>query len=72
MHSNRNLSTVISEMRKLLLKLTDISSRFSLNWFVYFVFIARQCADARYWYSNSVRPSVMFRYSMEMIQHILS
>ena len=37
------------------------------------VFIARQCADARYWYSNSacpsVRPSVAFRYSMKTAQH---
>jgi len=29
------------------------------------IFIARQYADARYWYSNSVRLSVTFRYSME-------
>jgi len=37
------------------------------------VFIARQYADARYWYSKSVRPSarlsVTFRYQMKTAQH---
>ena len=40
------------------------------------VFIARQYADARYWYSKSVRPSarlsVTFRYQMKTAQHIVT
>ena len=35
------------------------------------IFIARQHTDARYWYSNSVRLSVTFRYYMKTAQHIV-
>jgi len=28
------------------------------SWTVTFIFVARQHTDARYWYSNSVRPSL--------------
>ena len=35
---------------------------------LFYRFFARQhcCADARYWYSNSVCPSVTFRYCIEL------